>query len=58
MRLNWRQKEVPELDSDDMLSAYEKGAMRFDELRKMLTKAGCELMNPENEAGPSAVSKP
>ena len=51
VRLNWGQPEKPSLEFADMLSAYEKGAIRLDELRKMLTKAGWELIEPENEAG-------
>jgi len=47
VRLNWGQPEVPELKVEDMLKAWETGAIRSDELRKMLVKSGWELTEPE-----------
>ena len=47
VRLNWGQPEVPELRVEDMLKAWETGAIRSDELRKMLVKSGWELTEPE-----------
>ena len=43
VRLNWGQPEVPSLKVSDMLTAYEKGAIEREELRKMLIRAGWEL---------------
>jgi len=47
VRLNWGQPEVPELKVEDMLLALEAGAIRRDELRNMLVKAGWELTESE-----------
>lgn len=43
VRLNWGQPDVPELKVADLLVAFEKGAIRVEELRGMLAKAGWEL---------------
>jgi len=47
VRLNWGAPEVPELKIADMLKAFELGAIRTDEIRKNLIKAGWELWEPE-----------
>jgi len=47
VRLNWGQPTALELTVADMLKAYEAGAIRLDELRNMLTKAGWELTEAE-----------
>jgi len=47
MRLNWGVEEKPELLVQDMLRAFELGAIRAEELRKMLTKIGWELWERE-----------
>ena len=47
VRLNWGQPEKPEFITADLFKAYEVQAMRLEELRKMLIKAGLELTEPE-----------
>lgn len=47
VRLNWSVEEKPELLVQDMLKAFELGAIRAEELRKMLTKIGWELWEKE-----------
>jgi hypothetical protein len=56
VRLNWGQPEKPELEFTDMLKAFELGAIRIEELRKMLVKSGWELTEPENEPRPSGAA--
>ena len=43
VRLNWGQPEKPDLEFVDMFKAFELGAIRIEELRKMLIKSGWEL---------------
>jgi len=43
VRLNWGMPEKPELTVQDELRAFELGAIRSEELRKMLVKQGWEL---------------
>jgi len=47
VRLNWGMPEKPELTVGDQLRAFELGAIRSEELRKMLIKQGWELWEPE-----------
>jgi len=47
IRLNWGIPEKPELTVEDELRAFELGAIRGEELRKMLIKQGWELWEPE-----------
>ena len=42
-RLNWGMAEKPQVAVADVLRAFELGAIRAEELRKMLGKAGWEL---------------
>jgi hypothetical protein len=44
-RLHWGQPQKLELKVEDMLKAFESGAVSADELRAMLVKAGWELSN-------------
>ena len=46
-RLNWGMAEKPEVAVADVLRAFELGAIRVEELRKMLEKAGWELWEAE-----------
>ncbi len=46
-RLNWGMAEKPEVAVADVLRAFELGAVRTEELRKMLKKAGWELWGTE-----------
>lgn len=60
VRLNWGIPEVPELLVADLLKAFELGAIRTEEFRKMMTRvAGWELweeVKPEEQ--PPAPGKP
>jgi len=47
VRLNWGIPEKPELTVGDQLRALELGAIRGEELRKMLIKQGWELWEPK-----------
>jgi len=47
VRLNWGSPQVPETKIEDMLKAAELGFVRREEFRKMLTKKGWELWEPE-----------
>ena len=47
VRLNWGAPETPELEIADVLKAFELRAIRRDEARKNLIKAGFELWEPE-----------
>ena len=47
VRLSWGTPEIPELITADLLRAAELGFVRREELRKMLTKIGWELWEPE-----------
>jgi len=47
IRLNWGLPEKPALTVQDELRAFELGALRGEELRKMLIKQGWELWEPE-----------
>jgi len=49
VRLNWGVEEKPKLLVQDMLRAFELGAIRAEELRKMLIKIGWELWNIEEQ---------
>jgi len=42
-RLNWGQPTVRDIEMNDMLKAFQLGAIRQDELRKNLAKSGWEL---------------
>lgn len=42
-RLNWGKPAKPQITVENMLKAFEQGAIRRDELRKMLAKSGWEL---------------
>ena len=48
VRLNWGSPQVPETKIEDFLKAAELGFVRREELRKMLTKRGWELREPED----------
>jgi len=47
IRLNWGIPEKPKFMLGDQLRAFELGAIRAEELRKMLIKQGWELWEPE-----------
>lgn len=49
-RLNWGIAEKPEIEVADVLRAFELGAIRSEELRKMLTAAGWEVWEPEESS--------
>jgi len=42
-RLQWEQPEKPQLNVEDVLKAFESGAVNAEEVRAMLVKAGWEL---------------
>jgi len=50
VRLNWGVPETPELEITDVLRAFELQAIRRDEVRKNLVKAGFELWEPERRS--------
>jgi len=47
VRLNWGAPETPEIEVDHILKAFELRAIRPEEARKNLLKAGFELWEPE-----------
>jgi len=47
VRLNWGTPETPELTIENVLKAFELGAVRSDEARKNLAKFGVELWETE-----------
>lgn len=49
VRLNWGQKETPEIQIADILKARELKIIRLEEARKNLAKAGFELWEEESE---------
>jgi len=49
IRLNWGIPEKLELTVEDQLKAFELGAIRGEELRKMLIKQGWELWEPKQQ---------
>ncbi len=53
IRLNWGAPELPEVQITDILKALELGAIRSDEARKNLVKAGIELWEQKQEAQPN-----
>lgn len=50
VRLNWGAPETPELEIADVLRAFELRAIRRDEVRKNLIKAGFELSEPKGSS--------
>ncbi len=43
VRLNWGQRDAPRVSFQDMLVAYQNGAVTLEEIRRMLRKNGWEL---------------
>ncbi|MFQ5758373.1 MAG: hypothetical protein ACE5IF_01700 [Candidatus Bathyarchaeia archaeon] len=54
-RLNWGMADKPEVAVADVLRAFELGAIRVEELRKMLEKAGWELWEAEESSNHGSV---
>jgi len=50
-RLNWGTPTKPQVTIENVLKAFEQGAIRRDEMRKMLIKAGWELFESEQKEG-------
>jgi len=48
-RLNWGTPDKPQITVENMLKAFELNAIRKEELRKMLVKAGWELWDTQME---------
>lgn len=55
LRLHWGMVEEPEIKLEDLLRAFELGAVRVDEVRKNLVDLGWKLWEPE---GPPAKPTP